>query len=393
MNRPKTNEPIVSHRILFTIESLFSLGAAQQLKLLVDSLAQAGHEIHVAVLGERAFEPTDWADAGIKVYFLNGDDKTPLHTLRDGYYVARELRKLIHTLSPGIVHSWCGRAELLTLIATKDLPITPRWLKPKKPPRLISTELFLQPEKSLTRKAIENRMNTRVEQLIVPHETVRKHLVDNGHRQTRIDIVPNAASQPNPEINRDEARRQIRAGMNLPATSFLAGAVAPLAHRSRLKDLVWATDLLTCIGKDFHLLIIGKGSQLWRLKRFAALTEAKEHVHFLGHPDSTDSVLAGLNFYWHSHLLDPLPGPMLSAMANGIPAVSVHGDGTREIIRQQETGFAANLGARDEFARWTKFLIEKPGPALKLARQGQQFVQEQFKVSSMVDRYLAIYNR
>ena len=101
----------VSHRILFVIEDLFPLGSAQQLKLLADALVSMDYEIHVAVLGERRFDPTDWTNSGINVYFLNGDDQTPLHTFRDGLFVGRELRKLIRSVAPDIVHTWCGPAD------------------------------------------------------------------------------------------------------------------------------------------------------------------------------------------------------------------------------------------------------------------------------------------
>ncbi len=116
----------MSQRILFVIESLFPLGPAQQLKLLADELVARDFEIHVAVLGEKSFEPVQWTSAGMKVHFLNGDDQTPLHTFRDGFYVARELRKLIRSLVPEIVHTWCGPAEFLTLLATEDIPFTRR---------------------------------------------------------------------------------------------------------------------------------------------------------------------------------------------------------------------------------------------------------------------------
>jgi len=382
----------VSHRILFTIESLFPLGAAQQLKLLADSLVRQGCEIHVAVLGEFAFEPDQWTQTGVEVHFLNADDKTPLHTARDAFYVVKELRNLIHDVVPTIVHSWCGRAELLTLLATGEFPLARSLLKPLKRFRLLSTELFLQPEKRLMRQTVENRMAERVERMIVPHESVKMHLVENGYREPRISIVPNAVSSPDPPIDHAQARKNVLARLELPETTYLAGAVAPLIHRSRLKDLIWATDLLTCIREDFHFVIIGTGPQLRRLKRFAALTEAKAHVHFLGHPERAERIVAGLDFYWHSHLRDPLSGNLLAAMADGVPVISVYGEGTKEIIRHQETGFAVNFGARDEFARWTKFLIERPEPAQKLARQGQEFVCRHFDVATMVDGYLAIYD-
>lgn len=377
----------MSHRILFVIETLFSQGAAQQLEILATALANQQYEIHIAVLGQKTEEPKRWTDAGINISFLNPDDATPLHTLRDGFHVTRELRRLIQTLSPDIVHTWCGNAELLTLIATQDFPTANR----KNRFRLISTELFLQPKKRFTRQSAENWMSERVETMVVPHDSVRKHLVENGYRESRIKIVPNAIADIEPANDRAKTRSALLRKLDLAQSTLLVGSVAPLVHRSRLKDLIWATDLLTCIRPDLHFIIIGSGPQQKQLKRFAALTEAKSHIHFMGHPESPERIVASLDVYWHSHLRDPLSGNLLAAMANGIPAISVLGEGTGEIIHHQETGFAVNFGARDEFARWTKYLIEQTESAKQLARQGESFVQSHFKASTMIDGYLAIY--
>jgi len=377
----------VKQHILFVIENLFPLGPAQQLKVLVDGLVAQGYKIHIAVLGQRSFEPTRWTDADIEVSFLNGDDKTPLHTVRDGFHVVKELRQLINTLSPTIVHTWCGVAELLTLIAVQNVPLT----KPLKQFRLLSTELYRQPEKRFVRQLAETRMSSQVEQMIVPHESVKQHLVENGYRESRISIVPNAVANDTP-LDRLESKRELRRRLGLPESSKVAGTVARLHHRSRLKDLVWATDLLTCVREDFHFIIIGTGTQLKQLKRFASLTESKSHVHFLGHAQSPETLVAGLDFYWHSHLNDPLSGNLLSAMAHGIPAISVLGPGTEPIVRHQETGMAVNFGARDEFARWTKYFIEQTDSTGKLALQGKNHVISEFDKSKTCDSYLRIYD-
>ena len=140
-----------------------------------------------------------------------------------------------------------------------------------------------------------------------------------------------------------------------------------------------------------QFVIFGKGLQKNRLQRFARMTESFHHVHFLGEPADADSMLAGLDFYWHSHLLEPLPVNLLAAMAAGIPTISVYGPGTSEIIRHQETGFAVNYGARDEFARWTKYLIELPDQAAKLSTQGKSFVEQNFTDPDYADKFLRLY--
>jgi len=77
-------------------------------------------------------------------------------------------------------------------------------------------------------------------------------------------------------------------------------------------------------------------------------------------------------------------------MANAVPVISVYGDGTQEAILHQQTGMAVNYGARDEFARWTKFLIEKTDAARQLADQGKAHVLETFPLEEMVSAYRSL---
>ncbi|MDA7861583.1 glycosyltransferase [bacterium] len=377
----------MNYRILFTIESLFELGPVEELKILTGALSARGCEIHIAILGEHRFEPNQWLESGIKVHVLNKDDRTPLHSLRDCFSIVPELRKLIHNLSPDLVHAWCGQAEILTLIATRNVPLT-RQLPFK---HLISTQLAIPRELGFRHQIFENYLGDDDNfTTVVPHASIKTKLIELGKPEAQIEIIANSAA-PQQVSEKSSIRKSLRKQLGLAKDSYLAGTVAPLVHRSRLKDLIWATDLLTCVRPDFHFLIIGSGSQLSRLQRFASLTEAGDHIHFLSHPESP--VIQGLDFYWHPHLQEPISGNLMSAMAAEIPSIAVYGEGTEEIIRHQETGFAVNFGARDEFARWTKFLIEKPQESHILAKQGRLLVERAFPIESMINDYLALYDR
>ena len=387
------------HRVLFTVEHLYPLGPAQLLLPLAKEMAAAGNDIVIAVLGQRTSVVDLWVDAGIRVFFVNGDDRTPLHTHRDAYTVVRKLRDLIRLVEPDSIHAWCGESIWLTLLATQPLPLVqelPNF-------RLNATELNLHPEKKFFRGMIEDKLSARIDTLTVPHASVANDLADEGIVARSTVVIPNGIrvgdSSPNDRsaiidrgaLSRKDLRERIRDSLSLPEDAKLAVAVAELEPRSRLKDLVWATDLLACVREDFHFAIIGTGRQLWRLRRFASQTQAKENVHFLGEPASPESYLAAADYYWHSHLQSPLPGPLFAAMAMGIPVVSVLGEGTEDVVRHQETGFAVNFGARDEFARWTKFLIEQAEPASRLALQGQEHVLKKYPFESMLKGYLELY--
>ncbi|MDB2686909.1 glycosyltransferase [Mariniblastus sp.] len=390
----------MSQRILFTVEHLYPLGPAQLLFPLASGLVAAGKDIVVAVLGQRTDDVDPWLAAGIRVFFVNGDDQTPLHTHRDAFTVIRELRNLIRLVEPDTLHAWCGEAIWLTLLAIQRIPLTAELPNL----RLMATEQNLHPEKKFVRSLLEDWLSPQIETLIVPHEAVANDLADEGLIATYTEIIPNGVSvgdlsSPAEKIaiidraalSRGDLRNSIREKMSLPENSRLAITVADLEPRTRLKDLVWATDLLSCVREDFHFAIIGTGDQLWRLRKFARQTEARDHVHFLGLPPSPESYLAAADFYWQSHLQSPLSGPLLAAMAMGLPTISVLGPGTEAIIDHQATGFATNFGARDEFARWTKYLIEQAEPASRLARQGQDHVVNNFAIDPMLQGYLELY--
>ena len=78
-------------------------------------------------------------------------------------------------------------------------------------------------------------------------------------------------------------------------------------------------------------------------------------------------------------------------MAAATPVISVLGNGTSDLIRHQETGFAVNFGARDEFARWTKYLIEQTEPANQLSLQGKCFATNNFSVDALIEAYVVLY--
>ena len=364
----------MSRCILFVIDSLFPLGPAAVLSSFVRSL-QREHDFDVHIATLTSENPPIWQGdfAGATIHPIR---KRPQ---RDAGLPLR-LRKLVRRLDPDIVHSWCGQSNTIAAIGLFRLDQS----------RFLSTELVLrQPQRFLERQ-IARRGHRRPEKLIVSHETLKIAAIENGIREHRLCVIPTGI--PAPRATHQKSSKFIRNLLGLNSTSLVACSVAPLVPTSRLKDLIWATDLLACVHDDFHLLILGRGSQLWRLKKFASQTAASRFIHFLGHPAEAARVLAGIDIYWNSHLRCPLDPVIMTAMLRQKPIVSVYGPGTMELIEPQVTGLATNFGARDEFARWSKYLIELPDSAKQLAEQGLAHVQQKFPLSTMVDGYLKIYN-
>lgn len=351
---------------------------------LVRQLPPSRFKIDIVVLSDpetTPLPPVSVCPASINFHFLNCGDLTR-PGWRSSVLAMRDLSQLFRKVQPELVHAWCGHSAWITLAAD-------RIAGNRKTRRLFYTELWLQEKKRFLKQSLENSLGESFETIVVPHSMVEQDLRNKGFRSP-ITLINNREDET-AAIDLGSMRAQLRKQLNLPSHARLAGTFAPLVPRSRIKDLIWATDLLVCIRNDFHLVVYGTGWQLKDLQRFARCTEAEHHIHFCGCPHDWDYWQAGLDVYWHSHLQEPCPYGMLNAMQHGVPVVSVFGPGTEDLIRHQETGLGTNFGARDEFARWTRYLLEQEKPAQQLALQGQQFVGK-IHPGSLAEDYLTIYD-
>lgn len=359
-------------RILFVLDTMFPLGPAHQANILARALADLGWDIHVAILHDSPASPY----AVPKLCHIHH-----LEIQKHDLLGWKKLRKLAKGIRPEIVHDWAGGSFARAAVGDQV-------------PLVVSFNGFdfdASPENlSMLGKRLWDRARRQRPEihLLANHESSRQKLIETGVDAESINVItPAAPTRPTNKVARE--RLLDRYGFD----SILVGAYAPLVPAMRLKDLIWATDLLTCIRNDIHFLLIGQGPQLSRLKQFLHTTEATAHVHFIGLPEDTTEIIGALDMFWHSHLHKSVPNGMLSAMAAGVPVVSVLGEETESLIVHQTTGLGVNLGARDEFARWTKYLIEQPDAARQLSEQGRSHVQRLSPVDTFVESHIAEYEQ
>ena len=366
----------MSRRILFVVDSLFPLGPALQLKVLAGALADSGADVHIVALDEQWETPLSRHFPATTVYGLN---KGIIRGSRQ-LILAPRLRKLIRSVKPDIVHGWCESASTIAAMSLCRLEKV----------RFFCTELWETPEKRLLQYLAGRWFARTPEAIVVPHDSLKEQLVEVHHKPPHLlRVIPNTALVP--KMGHAASRKLLLDRLGIPSDSWIAGTAAPFTARTRLKDLIWATDQLACFRDDVHLVIFGEGAQESRLRHFLSLTEATPYVHFMGNDPDVLSLINGVDFYWHPHLREPLPSGMLHAMAGNIPVVGVYGPQTSDLIVPQTTGLATNFGARDEFARWTKYLIERRDSAAQLARQGRAHVKARFSAEKMVDAYVEMY--
>lgn len=391
----------MKRRILFVIEDYFPLGANFQLRPVVVALAAESVDVHVVALRDFV-KPSTWVtELPVSIHHLDSSR---------GINQIWGLRSLIYRIRPDMLHAWghethwvsllasIGQRELKKIVTFFETPLRDRMIK-----RQSQAWLF---GRSVTLTAVHQSIADRLEEYGVdqPIEIIPNAPVSFDQRTPAVDRDRTVARQRLFEIISRNIQRQAQqpfsvasnVGLTEPdahvdSKLYLIGTVARLLPGYQLKDLIWAVDLLCCIRDDIHLFIFGSGSQESCLRRFISKTASAEHIHLVLAESTDEMDLAALDCYWNGQLEAPLPSAMLAVMARQIPVISVLGTGTAELVLPLRSALATNFGARDEFARWTKFLIEQPQAAEQLAAQGAAHLKNLFPISQMIERYRRLY--
>jgi len=179
--------------------------------------------------------------------------------------------------------------------------------------------------------------------------------------------------------------------LSLASESKLIGVSGPLLPQQRVKDAIWAADLLKCVRDDAHLLVLGEGPHRWRLERYCRQVQITDHVHFLGNRSDEPEILASLDCYWETRQCAEVSIPMLEAMSAGVPVVAVDSPINRWLLGGDASIPTVPPGDRASRARHTTVLLDDAEKSQILGQVGKQLVLDRFPLARMIDAYRELY--
>lgn len=359
-------------RLLLIIPTLVRGGAEKQLTLLARGLPRDEFDVHVAVLTHSGPLETDLRDANVPVTVIGKRWKfDPLCYWR--------LQRHIVALQPDIVHTWLFAANAYGRQAAIQTGVK----------HIIAGERCVDPWKATWQLTIDRALARRTERIITNSSGVKDFYVGKGLPAEKFVIIPNGIA-PTP-VSNSVSREQLLAELNLPTGARLLGAVGRLWPQKRVKDLIWAADLLKTTRDEAHLLIIGDGPQRWRLERYRDQSLITERVHFLGERDDAPRLMEHFDVLWLGSEYEGQSNAILEAMTAGVPVIATDIPGNRDLVVDGVTGYLVPLGDRFEFARRTHWLLDNEAQRKQMGEAGRQRVLTEFAVEKMVDRHAALY--
>jgi glycosyltransferase involved in cell wall biosynthesis len=376
-------EPIVKHRILQIIPSLDRAGAEKQMSFLTRGLPREEFDVHVAVLTRGGPLLEELRRAGIPVTLIGKSWRLDPRAFW-------RLKELVARLNPDLVHTWLFAANAYGRAAGIACGVK----------CLVAGERCVDPWKGGLEFSIDRLLARRTARIVTNSLGVQEFYVRHGLPAEKFVVIPNAVA---PAQASPLTRQQLLAELQLPQDARLVGLIGRLWPQKRVKDAIWAADLLKVVRRDVHLLVLGDGPQRERLWKFRQQCEISDKVHFLGHRDDVPRLLPHFDVLWSASAYEGQSNALLEAMATGVPVVATDIPGTRDLVVHGQTGYLIDPGSRAPnaatvnkavaagLARYTNELLDAPDLARRLGAAARLRAESEFSREKMIERHASLY--
>jgi glycosyltransferase involved in cell wall biosynthesis len=350
-------------RILQVITPSKVAGAERSTTSLCEHLVRAGHEVVVAC---KAGQPLIGVmrEVGLDVRPLGIGGKGNLAALFRLARLARQERVQVINAQLSTAALWGSLAGRLTGIPT------------------VATV------RALNTKTVY----TLADRVIAVSHAVKDHLVAQGMRGDRIDVVYNGIDPARYRLmmDREEARRQLGLGTEQVVFAIVAHLTAKKGHAIFLD----AAARMANQAADHQYMFVGDGPERANLERQAARLALGDRVAFPGYtPDVLPFYAAADVVVLPSIAGEGLPRVLMEAGLLGRPVIGTRLSGAPEIIEQGVTGLIVPPGNVADLAEAMLRLGRDADLRERMGAAAAERVRRLFTIPAMLEGTLATYRK
>jgi len=204
----------------------------------------------------------------------------------------------------------------------------------------------------------------------------------------KLEFIPNGVDTEKFCNGRDW---QLRAELGISANEYVVGTVGRLDPIKNHEGLVNALQLLQSSQRKVRLVIVGDGPNRPNVERALSAAKLLPKPHFLGHRSDVDRLYRTFDAFVLNSFGEGMSNTLLEAMASGIPIICTSVGGNVELIKHRESGMLVEPGQDVALAEALKELMDPSSALNSLASNARRFVVDNFSLSSMIHRYVQLY--
>jgi glycosyltransferase involved in cell wall biosynthesis len=362
----------MSRRLLQIVTSLDHSPETATMARVSRQMAAEGLDVTVLGLQGEGLLAADLRRSGLRVVGIEPP-------IRHSAQLAFQIRRVLQEFRPDVVHSWSAQAHPLGrfVAATAQIPV------------LFASYSTFESRASWWTRAMNRRLDRYTRVCVVNTQAAFDDYLQHARPDRELRLIRDGIPLRQRITARQRDAARDRLGVD-PATRLI-GVVGPLEPHQRLKDLIWAVDLLRVFHSQIRLLVVGDGPDHWRLRRYATQVQDEQRTLFLGQRSDWTDLIAVLDCLCQPGGRDVTPMAILEAMAAGVPVVATHTAGHRELVESNRTGLLVPVGDRGGMARQLHRVLDSTELAEQLTTAAQQVVRRQHAEDDMRAQYAELY--
>ena len=358
-------------RILFIIPTLDRSGAEKQLTLLATRLPRDEFQVEVCALTRGGPYETDLRAAGIPVTVLGKRLKIdPAAALKLSRLIGRGRFDIVHTWL--FAANWHGRAVA--------------WLRGV--PILVASERCADEWKGSLELTLDRVLAPRTDAIIGNSRAVIDFYAARGIDPNKLVLIPNGIiHEPLPVVDRTAVLKEI----DVEPDAQVMGYVGRLWPQKRVRDAIWAVEVIRNIKPKIMLLVIGDGPDRMDLIDYAEKVEIVDRIRFLGHREDVPRLMAAMDVLVLPSEFEGMPNAAMEAMNAALPVVASDIPVNNELVVDGETGFLVPVGDTKALANRVNRLFDDAVLRAGLGQAGQRRVRELFAAEKMFEAHAKLY--
>ncbi len=215
-------------------------------------------------------------------------------------------------------------------------------------------------------------------------ETLKRHHIPSD----RLDWIPNGVTVPK-LFHGSSAQFQKEYGMDSKTKTI--GIIGRLSVEKGHAFFLKALQRVHSQFPNLCAFVIGEGPLKESLKSQAHALGLDAVVHFLGFRSDMERVYPMLDIVVSSSIREGLPLTILEAMSYGKPVVATKVGGVASLIQNGMNGLLVEPRNEEALAHAILFLLTHPAHVRQMGKAARMFVQENYSVKKMCERYQRVY--
>jgi glycosyltransferase involved in cell wall biosynthesis len=173
--------------------------------------------------------------------------------------------------------------------------------------------------------------------------------------------------------------------------SPVVGTIARLHRQKGIVHLLRAAETILAGRPEGKIVVAGGGELEAPLRREAAALGLDRRFVLLGERADAREIMALFDVFVLPSLWEGLPLVLIEAAALGKPIVATDVEGSREILRDGETGRLVPPGDPAALAAAVRRLLDDPALAARLGARARETIPGRFTIEKMISGYDEIY--